>query len=172
MIDQCQLTFFVHVMVSYGTVIGVLVNTSFGSDESEELRPIELLVNMPVTVIQLEVTIGIFFMTESESIQRTWARPTGLGRTGSCRYVDLGLCRFSLAGINITVEKELIHSSKPVVNVGVFLDRDDDVTSSDIDLSNVPVTEGILLVELPHGVVPTSRVQGLDLQVRDPALLL
>ena len=86
--------------------------------------------------------------------------------------MDLGLCRFSLAGINITVEKELIHSSKPFVNVGVFLDRDDDVTSSDIDLSNVPVTEGILLVELPHGVVPTTRVQALDLQVRDPALLL
>ena len=58
-------------MVSYGTVIGVLVNTSFGSDESEELRPIELLVDMPVTVIQLEVTIGILFMTESDSIQRT-----------------------------------------------------------------------------------------------------
>ena len=56
-------------MVSYRTIIRVLMNTSLGSDESEEFRPIELLINMPVTVIQLKVTVGILYMIEFDSRQ-------------------------------------------------------------------------------------------------------
>ena len=53
-------TFFIIVMISRRAIIGVLVDTSLGSDELEELSAIQLLVNMPVTVTQLKVTVGEF----------------------------------------------------------------------------------------------------------------
>ena len=48
-------------MISGGAIIGVLMDTALGSDELEELSTIELLINMPVTVGQLKVTVRIFY---------------------------------------------------------------------------------------------------------------
>ena len=47
-------------MISYRAIIGVLMDAPLGSDELEKLRTIELLINMPVTVGQLKVTVRIF----------------------------------------------------------------------------------------------------------------
>ena len=59
-ITQSLLTFFIIVMINRRAIIGVLVDTSLGSDELKELGSIQLLIKMPVTVIQLKVTVGEF----------------------------------------------------------------------------------------------------------------
>ena len=86
--------------------------------------------------------------------------------------MDLGLGRLSLTHVHIPVEKKLVYSSKAIVDVWIFQDRDDGVTSSDIDLSNPPVRGSILPVQLPDRVVSSSGVQGLDLQRGDTSFLL
>ena len=53
-------TFFIHVMIDNWTIIGVLMDTPLGSDELKELRTIQLLIQMPVTIIQLKVAVGKF----------------------------------------------------------------------------------------------------------------
>ena len=45
-------------MIDNGTIIRILMDTALGSDELKELRTIQLLIKMPVTVIQLKVTVG------------------------------------------------------------------------------------------------------------------
>ena len=45
-------------MINNGAIIGVLMDTPLGSDELKELCAIQLLIKMPVTVIQLKVTVG------------------------------------------------------------------------------------------------------------------
>ena len=45
-------------MINNGAIIGVLMDTPLGSDELKELCAIQLLVKMPVAVIQLKVTVG------------------------------------------------------------------------------------------------------------------
>ena len=60
MISDSLLTFFIIVMINRRAIIGVLVDTPLGSDELKELCSIQLLIKMPVTVIQLKVTVGEF----------------------------------------------------------------------------------------------------------------
>ena len=54
-------------MISCGAIIGVLMDTALGSDELEELSTIELLINMPVTVGQLKVTVRIFYIIRGKA---------------------------------------------------------------------------------------------------------
>lgn len=47
-------------MIDNWTIIGVLMDTPLGSDKLKELRTIQLLIQMPVTIIQLKVAVGEF----------------------------------------------------------------------------------------------------------------
>ena len=47
-------------MINHRAIFGILMDTSLGPNELKELGPIELLINVPVTVVQLKVAVGEF----------------------------------------------------------------------------------------------------------------
>ena len=76
---------------------------------------------------------------------------------------DVSSCGFSKAEVEVSIKKELINSSKAVVDIWILLHRDDDVSPGDVDLASLPLPRGLLTVQLPDQVVTSCRVQRLDL---------
>ena len=76
---------------------------------------------------------------------------------------DVSSCGFSKAEVEVSIKKELINSSKAVVDIWILLHRDDDVPAGDVDLASLPLPRGLLTVQLPDQVVTSYRVQRLDL---------
>ena len=77
---------------------------------------------------------------------------------------DVSSCGFSKAEVEVSIKKELINSSKAVVDIRILLHRDDDVPAGDVDLTYLPLVWSLVSLQIPDSLVDSRLIHRLYLE--------